>query len=72
MNGYAFRTEWLFWVFETLPMIGAIGIFIIYHPSRYLGQNGAAPPKEARSDESVELVGRRKWFRMRRSNDSPA
>ncbi|EFY91230.1 RTM1-like protein [Metarhizium acridum CQMa 102] len=72
MNGYAFRTEWLFWVFETLPMIGAIGIFVIYHPSRFLGQDGAAQPKEPRSDESTELIGKRRWFRMRRLNDSPA
>ncbi|OAA51759.1 RTM1-like protein [Metarhizium rileyi] len=47
-NGYAFRTEWPFWVLETLPMTDAIGIFIIYHPSRFLGENGAAQPKEAR------------------------
>ncbi|KID78000.1 uncharacterized protein G6M90_00g037950 [Metarhizium brunneum] len=72
MNGYAFRTEWLFWVFETLPMIGAIGIFVIYHPGRFLGQDGAAQPKESRSDESMELAGKRGWFRMRRVNGSPA
>jgi hypothetical protein len=71
MNGYAFRTEWLFWVFETLPMIGAIGIFVVYHPSRFLGKDGAAPPKEARSADSIELSGKRKWFRLRRSGDSP-
>ncbi|KAK9440801.1 7-aminocholesterol resistance protein RTA1 [Metarhizium brunneum] len=72
MNGYAFRTEWLFWVFETLPMIGAIGIFVIYHPGRFLGQDGAAQPKEPRSDESMELAGKRRWFRMRSVNGSPA
>ncbi|TWU73095.1 hypothetical protein ED733_004308 [Metarhizium rileyi] len=71
-NGYAFRTEWLFWVLETLPMTDAIGIFIIYHPSRFLGENGAAQPKEARSDEPVRLGGKPRWFRTRRSNDSPA
>ncbi|KIE03658.1 RTM1-like protein, partial [Metarhizium majus ARSEF 297] len=72
MNGYAFRTEWLFWVFETLPMIGAIGIFVIYHPSRFLGQDGATQPKEPRSDESMELTGKRGLVRMRRENGSPA
>lgn len=72
MNGYAFRTEWLFWVFETLPMIGAIGIFVIYHPGRFLGQDGAAQHKEPWSDESMELAGKRGWFRMRRVNGSLA
>jgi hypothetical protein len=42
MNGYTFTHEWLFWVFETLPMIIAIGVFCISHPSRYLGPKGAA------------------------------
>ncbi|KAI8687270.1 hypothetical protein NCS56_00299500 [Fusarium sp. Ph1] len=58
MNGYAFRTEWLFWVFESLPMIGAIGIFCIYHPSRYLGRDGARR-KAVGSQDSVEFVERR-------------
>ncbi|RGP63484.1 hypothetical protein FLONG3_9871 [Fusarium longipes] len=54
-NSYAFNHEWLFWVFESLPMIGAIGIFCIYHPSRYLGSHGARH-KAARSENSVELA----------------
>ncbi|KAF4464614.1 RTM1 [Fusarium albosuccineum] len=58
MNGYAFRNEWLFWVFECLPMIGAIGIFCIYHPSRYLGSHGARR-KATESEDSVELAERR-------------
>lgn len=58
MNGYAFRNEWLFWVFESLPMIGAIGIFCIYHPSRYLGRDGARR-KAVGSRDSVEFVERR-------------
>ena len=48
MDGYAFLTEWLFWVFETIPMIGAIGVFVIYHPSRFLGSDGAAPERTER------------------------
>lgn len=56
MNGYAFRTEWLFWVFESLPMIGAIGIFCIYHPSRYLGKHGARR-KALESDDTIEIGG---------------
>ncbi|KAI5467780.1 RTA1 like protein-domain-containing protein [Mariannaea sp. PMI_226] len=54
MNGYAFRTEWLFWVFEALPMAGAIGIFCIYHPSRYLG-NRRATRKALSSDDPIEI-----------------
>ena len=54
MQGYAFRTEWLFWVFETVPMIGAIGVFIFYHPAKYLGRYGALDPNAPR------------WFRRRR------
>lgn len=56
MNGYAFRTEWIFWVFEALPMIGAIGIFCIYHPSRYLGKDGANR-KPIDSEEAIALSG---------------
>ncbi|KAI8723884.1 hypothetical protein NCS52_00245200 [Fusarium sp. LHS14.1] len=58
MDGYAFRNEWLFWVFESLPMIGAIGIFCIYHPSRYLGRDGARR-KAVGSQDSVEFFERR-------------
>lgn len=47
MNGYAFRTEWLFWVWETIPMIIAIGVFCWHHPSRHLG-NSLAKVKEAK------------------------
>ncbi|CAM1506375.1 Fc.00g060160.m01.CDS01 [Cosmosporella sp. VM-42] len=53
--GYAFSTEWLFWVFESLPMVGAIAIFCIYHPSRYLGRDGARR-KILDSDDTVELA----------------
>ena len=48
LDGYAFRNEWLFWVFETLPMIGAIGIFVFYHPAKYLGRHGAQDPSTRR------------------------
>ena len=58
-DSYAFSHEWLFWVFESLPMVGAIGIFCIYHPSKYLGRNGARF-KVVQPEESVELAGRRK------------
>ncbi|KND88131.1 hypothetical protein TOPH_07219 [Tolypocladium ophioglossoides CBS 100239] len=49
IDGYPFRTEWLFWVFESLPMIGAISIFCIYHPSRFMAQEGVVAPKAPQS-----------------------
>jgi hypothetical protein len=39
-EGYAFRHEWMFWVFEALPMLIAIVIFCVHHPSAYLGSDG--------------------------------
>jgi len=61
MNGYAFRTEWLFWVFETLPMLVAIGVFCVYHPARYLNasimklQKKQKKQKKSKGGESTEL-----------------
>ncbi|KAF6523822.1 hypothetical protein HZS61_012321 [Fusarium oxysporum f. sp. conglutinans] len=52
---YAFSHEWLFWVFESLPMAGAIGIFCFYHPSRYLGRNGGRH-KSVRTEDTIELA----------------
>ncbi|KAF5678005.1 RTM1 [Fusarium circinatum] len=52
---YAFSHEWLFWVFESLPMAVAIGIFCFYHPSRYLRTNGTQS-KSVRTDETIELA----------------
>lgn len=40
-EGYAFKNEWMFYVFETLPMLIAIAVFCLWHPSRYLGRDGA-------------------------------
>lgn len=57
MNGYAFHTEWLFWVFEALPMAPAIAIFCVFHPSRYLGKHGAwRLHRMAKSSESTEVM----------------
>ncbi len=57
MQGYAFRTEWLFWVFEAIPMIFAIGAFCVWHPSQYLPRS-ALLSKKARAKEqlSVEMA----------------
>jgi hypothetical protein len=38
-------------------MVGAIGIFCIYHPGRYLGSHGARC-KVTQSEDGVELAGR--------------
>ncbi|KAM3427604.1 hypothetical protein MY4824_009326 [Beauveria thailandica] len=54
MQGYAFRTEWLFWVFETIPMIFAIGVFCVWHPLQYLPRS-ALLSKKAR--EKKQLSG---------------
>jgi hypothetical protein len=40
VEGYAFRHEWVFWIFESVPMIIAIGVFCVWHPSAYLGSDG--------------------------------
>ena len=31
----------MFWVFESAPMLIAIAVFCVYHPSAYLGKYGA-------------------------------
>lgn len=36
IDGYAFRNEWLFWVFEGTGMLLAIGLFCIWHPGACL------------------------------------
>ena len=42
MEGYSFNHEWLFWVFESAPMLIAIGVFCVFHPSAHLGSDGAS------------------------------
>lgn len=54
MQGYAFRTEWLFWVFETIPMIFAIGVFCVWHPSQYLPRSALLSKK---AGEKKQLSG---------------
>ncbi|WQF83866.1 Putative RTA-like protein [Colletotrichum destructivum] len=55
MGGYAFRNEWLFWVFEALPMLIAIGVFCVWHPSEYLGRDDAKG-RFAKGGEGVREV----------------
>lgn len=40
-------------------MVGAIGIFCIYHPSRFLGRHGART-KIVQPEEGVELAEQQK------------
>jgi hypothetical protein len=35
--GYPFTHEWMFYVFESLPMLPAISIFCWWHPAKYFG-----------------------------------
>lgn len=38
--GYPFTHEWIFYVFEALPMLPAIAVFCFVHPAKYLGRGG--------------------------------
>jgi len=35
--GYPFTHEWIFYVFESLPMLPAISVFCLWHPAEYFG-----------------------------------
>jgi hypothetical protein len=37
IQGYPFTHEWIFYVFESLPMLPAISVFCVWHPAEYLG-----------------------------------
>ncbi|OAA70285.1 RTA1 domain protein [Cordyceps fumosorosea ARSEF 2679] len=57
MQGYAFRTEWLFWAFESIPMVFAIGAFCVWHPSQYLPRSALLSSKaRAKKQNSVEMA----------------
>ncbi|KAL2270520.1 hypothetical protein VTJ83DRAFT_2704 [Remersonia thermophila] len=36
IEGYSFTHEWVFYVFETIPVLVAIGIFCLWHPGAHL------------------------------------
>ncbi|KAF2178137.1 RTA1 like protein [Zopfia rhizophila CBS 207.26] len=40
IDGYPFTHEWIFYVFEALPMLPAISVFCLIHPAKYLGSKG--------------------------------
>ncbi|ATY59599.1 RTA1 domain [Cordyceps militaris] len=57
MQGYAFRNEWLFWVFEALPMAVAIGAFCVWHPSQHLPRSALLSKKAgARKQLGTEMA----------------
>lgn len=37
IHGYPFTHEWIFYVFESLPMMPAILVFCVWHPAKYFG-----------------------------------
>jgi hypothetical protein len=53
-EGYAFLHEWMFWIFESLPMLIAIGVFCVWHPSAYLGRDGAKARIRGKAGEAVD------------------
>lgn len=49
--GYSFNHEWLFWVFDAVPMVVAISVFCVYHPSTCLGSDGRMERVEEDGDQ---------------------
>ena len=37
IHGYPFTHEWMFYVFESLPMFPAISVFCVWHQAGYFG-----------------------------------
>jgi len=54
VDGYSFRHEWLFWVFESLPMLIAIAIFCFSHPSACLGRDGGKSKILGKAGEGID------------------
>jgi hypothetical protein len=54
IEGYPFTHEWIFYVFEALPMLPAISVFCFVHPAKYLGSKGGLGKVE-RLEEGTEL-----------------
>ncbi|KAK3316084.1 RTA1 like protein-domain-containing protein [Apodospora peruviana] len=51
VDGYPFRQEWLFWVFEAAPMLVAISNFCVFHPGAFLGRRGGGGKRRVLSNE---------------------
>lgn len=55
IDGYPFMHEWMFYIFESLPMLPAIAVFCSFHPAKYLGSHGGRE-KEESSDPVSDLA----------------
>jgi hypothetical protein len=64
--GYPFTHEWMFYVFEALPMLPAISVFCVVHPAKYLGSKGGLEKIEGSEEGGAELLqtGRRHRRRL--------
>lgn len=49
--GYPFTHEWMFYVFEAIPMLPAIFIFSIWHPGMYFGAGSGRIRNEQKTGE---------------------
>ncbi|KAF2266624.1 RTA1 like protein [Lojkania enalia] len=56
IDGYPFEHEWIFYVFESLPMLPAIAIFCFIHPAKYLGSDGGLGKQTRVEEGEIELV----------------
>jgi hypothetical protein len=41
VGGYAFNHEWLFWVFESVPMAIVIYVYCVFFPNKVLGPDAS-------------------------------
>ncbi|KAF2740860.1 RTM1-like protein [Polyplosphaeria fusca] len=56
IDGYPFRHEWIFYVFEALPMLPAISVFCFVHPAKYLGSDGGLGKGSVVEEGGTELT----------------
>ncbi|KAF2117571.1 RTA1 like protein-domain-containing protein [Lophiotrema nucula] len=56
IDGYPFRHEWIFYVFEALPMLPAISVFCFVHPAKYIGSHGGLGKKRTIEEGATELA----------------
>ncbi|KAH9209770.1 RTA1 like protein-domain-containing protein [Leptodontidium sp. 2 PMI_412] len=54
--GYPFTHEWMFYVFESVPMVPAIVVFCVWHPAAYFGGRERGAGKSAGDDVPLEGV----------------
>ena len=59
--------EWIFYIFEALPMLPAIAVFCFIHPAKYLGRRGGLNKVERLEDGGAELLEGGNKRRSRRS-----